>query len=135
MPTYDYKCPNGHTFELFQKMSDEAIGICSKCGEAGQRQISGGAGFLFKGEGFYITDHRSKDYKEKAESEAPGGSAKPPTSDPKAGSSDSSASEGSGGSTDSASSSSGSSSSSSSSSSSGSSSSGGSSSQSGNPSK
>ena len=75
MPTYEYKCPNGHTFELFQRMSDEPVGICSECGEAGKRQISGGAGFIFKGDGFYITDHRSKDYQEKAKSETTGSSA------------------------------------------------------------
>ena len=72
MPTYEYKCPAGHTFELFQKMSDEAVGSCPECGEAGKRQISAGAGFIFKGEGFYITDSRSKDYQEKVKSEATG---------------------------------------------------------------
>lgn len=70
MPTYEYRCPRGHTFDVFQKMSDEPVATCPECGERARRQISGGAGFLFKGEGFYITDYRSKEYKERAEKEA-----------------------------------------------------------------
>ena len=71
MPTYDYECSKGHRFEVFQKMSDEPVASCPKCGEAAQRLISGGAGFLFKGDGFYITDYRSDEYKKKASAEAP----------------------------------------------------------------
>jgi putative FmdB family regulatory protein len=70
MPTYDYECPKGHRFEVFQKMTDEPIASCPECGEPGTRKISGGAGFLFKGEGFYITDSRSEDYKKKASAES-----------------------------------------------------------------
>ena len=66
MPTYDYECPNGHDFEAFQKMTDEPVTECPECGAPASRKISGGAGFLFKGEGFYISDHRSEDYKKKA---------------------------------------------------------------------
>lgn len=73
MPTYEYRCPDGHTFDVFQKMSAEPVASCPECGKPGERQISGGAGFLFKGEGFYITDYRSKDYKEKAKSDGSGG--------------------------------------------------------------
>lgn len=69
MPTYEYTCPNGHRFEAFQKMSDDPISECPECGAAAQRKISGGAGFLFKGDGFYITDYRSDDYKKKASAE------------------------------------------------------------------
>ena len=69
MPTYEYRCPKGHSFEVFQKMSDPPIATCTQCGEAAERVLSGGAGFLFKGEGFYITDYRSADYKKKAEAE------------------------------------------------------------------
>lgn len=71
MPTYDYRCPEGHQFELFQKMSDDPVAECPECGKAAERVISGGAGFLFKGEGFYITDYRSEDYKKKAAKESP----------------------------------------------------------------
>jgi len=70
MPTYEYLCPNGHAFELFQRMSDEPGGTCPECGADGKRTISGGAGFLFKGDGFYITDSRSDDYKKKASADA-----------------------------------------------------------------
>lgn len=66
MPTYDYECRKGHRFELFQKMTDEPVAECPECGAEASRQISGGAGFLFKGEGFYITDYRSDEYRKKA---------------------------------------------------------------------
>ncbi|GMV07225.1 MAG: hypothetical protein AMXMBFR53_35000 [Gemmatimonadota bacterium] len=69
MPTYEYRCPQGHNFEVFQRISDEPGAACPECGEAAQRQISAGAGFLFKGDGFYVTDYRSADYKKKASSE------------------------------------------------------------------
>lgn len=69
MPTYDYECPKGHRFEVFQKMSDASGAKCPECGAPAERKISGGAGFLFKGDGFYITDSRSEDYKKKASAE------------------------------------------------------------------
>lgn len=72
MPTYVYRCRDcGRQFEHFEKMSSRTkTRRCPACGGRGERQISGGAGFLFRGEGFYITDYRSEDYrkKEKAES-------------------------------------------------------------------
>lgn len=69
MPTYEYRCPKGHEFEKFQRMSDPPVAACPECGEAAQRVLSGGAGFLFKGEGFYITDYRSDSYKKAAAKE------------------------------------------------------------------
>jgi putative FmdB family regulatory protein len=66
MPTYEYHCPKGHAFDVFQKMSDPAVAKCPECGAHGQRMIVPGAGFLFKGDGFYITETRSDDYKKKA---------------------------------------------------------------------
>jgi putative FmdB family regulatory protein len=57
MPTYEYQCPEGHEFELFQKMSEKPRAKCPVCGKAATRQISGGAGLVFKGSGFYITDY------------------------------------------------------------------------------
>lgn len=71
MPTYEYRCPNGHQFDVFQRMSDEPVSECSECGATAERQISGGAGFIFKGDGFYITDYRSDEYKQKASGESP----------------------------------------------------------------
>jgi putative FmdB family regulatory protein len=57
MPTYEYRCPQGHQFELLQKMSQPARAKCPQCGKPAVRQISGGAGLIFKGTGFYITDY------------------------------------------------------------------------------
>jgi len=57
MPTYEYACPNGHLFEKFQKMSEKPRAACPVCGEPATRKISGGAGLVFKGSGFYITDY------------------------------------------------------------------------------
>jgi putative FmdB family regulatory protein len=57
MPTYEYQCPEGHGFEKFQKMSDKPGAKCPICGKAASRKISGGAGLVFKGSGFYITDY------------------------------------------------------------------------------
>ena len=57
MPTYEYACPSGHEFELFQKMSDKPRAKCPVCGKPAVRKISGGAGLHFKGSGFYITDY------------------------------------------------------------------------------
>ena len=59
MPTYEYRCPNGHDFEhFFRKISDSQVALpCPACGAVAERRISGGAGLLFKGSGFYITDY------------------------------------------------------------------------------
>ena len=73
MPTYEYNCPKGHAFDVFQKMSDPAAAKCPECGADAERMIVPGAGFLFKGNGFYITETRSDDYKKKASLDTPGG--------------------------------------------------------------
>jgi putative FmdB family regulatory protein len=57
MPTYEYQCPEGHAFEKFQKMTDKPRAKCPVCGKTATRKISGGAGLVFKGSGFYITDY------------------------------------------------------------------------------
>ena len=59
MPTYDFRCPNGHEFERFyRKISDApATAECPECQQQAERRVSGGAGLLFKGSGFYITDY------------------------------------------------------------------------------
>jgi putative FmdB family regulatory protein len=72
MPTYEYACPAGHEFELFQKMTDKPRAKCPTCGKAAQRRISGGAGLVFKGSGFYITDY-GKDGKGPRKAPAEGG--------------------------------------------------------------
>lgn len=59
MPTYDYKCGEcGHKFERLQRMSDAPVDRCPECGGAVKRLISGGAGLVFRGKGFYATDYR-----------------------------------------------------------------------------
>ena len=97
MPTYEYEClVKRHRFEEFQNMNDAPLTSCPECGGEVRRLISGGAGFLFRGSGFYQTDHRSESYKkaEKADQAAASGSvsssdSKSSSSDSKSGSSDS----------------------------------------------
>jgi putative FmdB family regulatory protein len=57
MPTYEYGCPKGHHFEKVQKISEKPVARCPECGAPATRKISGGAGLVFKGSGFYITDY------------------------------------------------------------------------------
>lgn len=59
MPTYEFRCPDGHEFEKFyRKISDAVTELpCPECGKMATRQVSGGAGLLFKGSGFYLTDY------------------------------------------------------------------------------
>lgn len=57
MPTYEYRCPKGHEFEVVQRITDRARAKCPRCGMVAERQMSGGAGLIFKGSGFYITDY------------------------------------------------------------------------------
>ncbi len=60
MPTYEYLCQQcGHEFEAFQSMKDAPLTNCPSCGkETVKRKIGGGAGLIFKGSGFYITDYK-----------------------------------------------------------------------------
>ncbi|MBL9134464.1 MAG: zinc ribbon domain-containing protein [Verrucomicrobiales bacterium] len=92
MPTYQYECAKcGHQFEVFQSMKDNALEVCpkDKCSQKRwgkgkvQRQLGVGAGLIFKGSGFYITDYRSDSYKAAAKKDSEGGSSsakKPDTS-------------------------------------------------------
>src|SRR5262245_32928825 len=59
MPTYEYRCPDGHEFErFFRKISDAPADVaCPVCGKIADRIMSAGAGLLFKGSGFYLTDY------------------------------------------------------------------------------
>lgn len=59
MPTYDYECKNcKKVFEINQKMTDEPLKKCPKCGKPVKRLIGSGSGIIFKGSGFYATDYR-----------------------------------------------------------------------------
>ncbi len=75
MPTYDYECVKcGHRFEIFQSIAAPPIRECPECGGEVRRLISPGAGFIFKGSGFYATDYRSESYRKEAEKEKSVGS-------------------------------------------------------------
>src|ERR1043166_3084327 len=85
MPTYEYVCEKcGHEFDFFQSIKDDALKICpeKKCAQKKwgkgkvKRSIGAGAGLIFKGSGFYITDYRSENYKASAKKEAGGGESK-----------------------------------------------------------
>ena len=80
MPTYEYHCQKcDNNFEAFQSMRDEPFAECPrnlcrlpKWGHGKVKRLLGtGAGIIFKGSGFYITDYRSKAYQEAAKKEAP----------------------------------------------------------------
>lgn len=86
MPTYEFRCPEGHEFEKFYRSigGAESTAACPVCGERAERMMSA-AGFAFKGSGFYLTDygknaHRGEappDAKAAASAEASADSAKP----------------------------------------------------------
>jgi putative FmdB family regulatory protein len=70
MPTYEFRCPDGHEFERFyRKISDAVAELpCPECGKPAARQLSGGAGLLFKGSGFYLTDYGKNAHRKAAPS-------------------------------------------------------------------
>jgi putative FmdB family regulatory protein len=72
MPTYEFRCPNGHTFDRFYRSigTSEAQTACPVCGEMAERLVSGGAGLLFKGSGFYLTDYGKNAHQKKGPSES-----------------------------------------------------------------
>jgi putative FmdB family regulatory protein len=72
MPTYEYKCEAcGHAFERFQSITAAPVKKCPECGKNKVRRLIGtGAGLIFKGSGFYITDYRSEGYKDAAKSDS-----------------------------------------------------------------
>lgn len=74
MPTYEYICSKcGHEMEAFQSMKDEPLKRCPACKKSAlKRKVGGGAGLIFKGTGFYITD-----YKKKPAGKTDAGAAKP----------------------------------------------------------
>ncbi len=78
MPTYDYECDAcGHSFELFQSISEPVKKKCPECGKLKLRRLFGtGAAVVFKGSGFYQTDYRSDSYKKAAEKDKPASESK-----------------------------------------------------------
>src|SRR4051812_26164045 len=88
MPTYEYRCPDGHDFERFYRKISDATGevTCPVCGKPAERKLSAGAGLVFKGSGFYLTDYGKNAHRGSAPSgsgEGQGGEAKG-SSEPKA---------------------------------------------------
>ena len=76
MPTYEYACLKcGYEFEQYQSIKDEPLKRCPKCKGKVVKKISSGAGLIFKGSGFYITDYRSEGYKSAAKSDSQAASA------------------------------------------------------------
>lgn len=75
MPTYEYRCSScGRTFERFESIKATPNRICALCGKPRAHRLIGmGAGLIFKGSGFYITDYRSESYKNAAKAESSGG--------------------------------------------------------------
>jgi putative FmdB family regulatory protein len=57
MPIYEYRCPEGHTFELFQRMADPSPSACEICGAGPVSKVLYPAAIHFKGSGFYSTDY------------------------------------------------------------------------------
>ncbi len=57
MPIYEYRCPQGHTFEVFQRMTDPSVAACEVCGEGGVEKVLYPVAVHFKGSGFYTTDY------------------------------------------------------------------------------
>ena len=92
MPTYEYVCSKcGHEFEAFQSMKDKPLAVCpaTVCAQKRwgkgkvKRQMGTGAGLIFKGSGFYITDYRSENYKQGAKKETSAGESKPASAESK----------------------------------------------------
>lgn len=82
MPIYEYRCPNGHTFEVFQRMTDAPVEACQTCGAGPVEKILFPVAVHFKGSGFYTTDYGKGGRKaaggkegESSSSSADGGSA------------------------------------------------------------
>jgi putative FmdB family regulatory protein len=57
MPIYEYRCPNGHTFEVFQRMTDPPASVCETCGAGPVEKLLFPVAVHFKGSGFYSTDY------------------------------------------------------------------------------
>jgi putative FmdB family regulatory protein len=66
MPIYEYKCENGHVFDVMQKLSEDPLSSCVECG-APVRKVLHPVGISFKGSGFYSTDYSKKGPKEAAQ--------------------------------------------------------------------
>ncbi len=68
MPVYEYRCPNGHLFELFQRMGDPQPKVCEACGEGPVERVLYPVAVHFKGSGFYSTDYGRGGQKKESDS-------------------------------------------------------------------
>jgi putative FmdB family regulatory protein len=75
MPTYEYKREDGTVFEIEQRITDSPLTECPTTGQKVKRLISGGAGLVFKGSGFYLTDYARKSTSPSSTSSGEGGAA------------------------------------------------------------
>lgn len=77
MPIYEYRCPDGHTFEVFQRMSDPPVSACEVCGKSPVEKLLYPVAVHFKGSGFYATDYGRGGRKRDAGKEGGGDGAGP----------------------------------------------------------
>jgi len=93
VPIYEYRCPEGHTFERFQSMTAPAPEKCDVCGAAPVELVLYPVAIHYKGSGFYTTDYGKKEVKEKKDESKPASDAKPAEPKPSAPSSPSTSSD------------------------------------------
>ena len=85
MPIYEYRCPNGHLFELFQRMSDPLPEGCETCGEGPVERVLYPVAVHFKGSGFYSTDYgRGSRKRESSDGDKPASETTPAKEEKKA---------------------------------------------------
>ena len=59
MPLYRYRCDNcGHTFTVLERVNDDPLRVCERCGERAARRVISHVGIVYKGSGFHSTDYR-----------------------------------------------------------------------------
>jgi putative FmdB family regulatory protein len=85
MPIYEYRCPQNHLFEVFQRMTDPPVEVCEVCGQGPVQRVLYPVAVHFKGSGFYTTDYGrgSKRPKETKDASSDGGGEKKPAAEPK----------------------------------------------------
>jgi len=96
MPLYEYKCPNGHLFEVMHGMTEDGPAVCEVCGEGPLQRVLYPVAVHYKGSGFYSTDYGRK---KKAAAKEGGGSSDSSSGDSSSGSGSSDAKGGDGGET------------------------------------
>jgi len=83
MPTYEFRCPLGHEFEKFYRSISraEAEVVCPECGQLAERMMSAGAGLVFKGSGFYLTDYGKNAHQNRGDAKPDSGKTEGASSD------------------------------------------------------